>query len=348
MEVVVVRPTLVYGPGVKANFLNMMKTIFRSIPLPLASITNKRSLIFIGNLVDALIACASHPAAAGQTYLVSDGEDVSTPELIRRTAIALGATSRIFHFPVLALRHVGNLIGKGTAINRLTGTLVVDSSKIQEELGWAPPYTMDEGLRLTAEWFKYEKRQGNTMKRSFDLACSFVACVLLAIPMLFAALAVKITSTGPILYWSDRIGKNNAIFKMPKFRTMRVDTPAVATHLLGDPDRWLTPVGRFLRISSLDELPQLYNIITGEMSIVGPRPALFNQYDLIELRTQKGIHSLTPGLTGWAQINGRDELSIPLKVEFDEWYLRNCSFSLDLKIIVWTFIKVMSKEGVTH
>lgn len=185
-------------------------------------------------------------------------------------------------------------------------------------------------------------------KRIFDFISSFVALLFLAIPMFLVALAVKCTSTGPVLYWSDRVGRNNEIFKMPKFRTMRTDTPAVATHLLDDPDRWLTPIGNFLRKSSLDELPQLLSILKGDMSIVGPRPALFNQNDLIQLRTQKGVHFLTPGLTGWAQINGRDELLIPVKVEFDEWYLNNRSFLLDLRIMALTFVKVIRKDDVAH
>lgn len=186
------------------------------------------------------------------------------------------------------------------------------------------------------------------MKRIFDFSMSLAAFIFLSLPMLLTALAVRLTSPGPILYWSDRVGRNNTIFKMPKFRTMRTDTPAVATHLLGDPDRWLTPIGKFLRKSSLDELPQLWSILVGDMSIVGPRPALYNQNDLIALRTQKNVHGLTPGLTGWAQINGRDELPIPVKVEFDEWYLKHRSFLLDVKIIVLTFVKVLKKEGVTH
>jgi len=186
------------------------------------------------------------------------------------------------------------------------------------------------------------------MKRFFDFSMSFLAIIFLSLPMLLSALLVKLTSPGPILYWSDRVGRNNSIFKMPKFRTMRTDTPAVATHLLDNPDQWLTPIGKFLRKSSLDELPQLISILTGDMSIVGPRPALFNQDDLIALRTEKGVHQLTPGLTGWAQINGRDELPITVKVEFDEWYLHNRSFFLDIKIIVHTFVKVLRKEGVTH
>ncbi len=166
--------------------------------------------------------------------------------------------------------------------------------------------------------------------------------------MLLIAVLVKLTSKGPVMYWSDRVGRHNNIFKMPKFRTMRIDTPAVATHLLADPDLFLTPVGKFLRKSSFDEFPQLLSILKGDMSIVGPRPALFNQDDLIELRTQKGIHLLTPGLTGWAQINGRDELPIPVKVEYDLYYLEHQSFFLDLRIIMQTFFKVVLREGIKH
>lgn len=166
--------------------------------------------------------------------------------------------------------------------------------------------------------------------------------------MLMVALLVKFTSPGPILYWSDRMGRNNVIFKMPKFRTMRIDTPAVATHLLAYPARWLTPVGKFLRKSSLDEMPQLWSILIGDMSLVGPRPALFNQHDLIALRTERGVQVLAPGLTGWAQINGRDELPIPQKVELDVYYLTHRSFLLDLQIILQTILKVVRAEGVDH
>lgn len=186
------------------------------------------------------------------------------------------------------------------------------------------------------------------MKKFLDLTLSLFSLILLAVPMLAICLLVKLTSRGPILYWSARVGRYNKIFRMPKFRTMLNDTPAVATHLLGEPDRWLTPIGKFLRKSSLDELPQLFSILAGDMSFVGPRPALFNQEDLIALRTDKGVHRLTPGLTGWAQINGRDELPIPVKVEFDEYYLNNRSFLLDTRIILRTFVKVIKREGVKH
>lgn len=186
------------------------------------------------------------------------------------------------------------------------------------------------------------------MKRLFDLSVAAVALLLLAIPILLVALLVKLTSSGPALYWSDRVGRRNVIFKMPKFRSMRVGTPAVATHLLADPDAHLTPIGSFLRKSSLDELPQLWSILIGDMSIVGPRPALFNQHDLIALRTEKGVDGLVPGLTGWAQVNGRDELPIPRKVELDEYYLQHRSLALDLRIIWMTFLKVLARDGVSH
>lgn len=186
------------------------------------------------------------------------------------------------------------------------------------------------------------------MKRLFDLAVALVAVVFLALIILIVALAVRLTSPGPALYWSDRVGRHNRIFKMPKFRSMRIDTPAVATHLLQNPEQWLTPIGSFLRKSSLDELPQLWSILKGDMSFVGPRPALFNQDDLIALRTEKGVHELVPGLTGWAQVNGRDELPIPQKVQLDVDYLQRRSLLFDLKILWMTVLKVLVRDGVSH
>lgn len=186
------------------------------------------------------------------------------------------------------------------------------------------------------------------MKRLFDLILVLCAATILLLPVALVALAVRLTSKGPAFYWSDRVGRHNKIFKMPKFRSMRVGTPAVATHLLADPGAHLTPIGSFLRKSSLDELPQLWSILKGDMSFVGPRPALFNQDDLIALRTQCGVHELVPGLTGWAQINGRDELPIPQKVQLDAEYLRRKSFWFDLKILGLTAIKVMRRDSVSH
>jgi len=186
------------------------------------------------------------------------------------------------------------------------------------------------------------------MKRLFDIIFSIVLLLILLIPMMLIAIAVKVTSEGKILYWSDRVGKNNIIFKMPKFRSMISDTPATATHLLHDPKSTLTPIGDFLRKYSLDEFPQLWSIVKGDMSFVGPRPALFNQNDLVKLRSDKGVDKIIPGLTGWAQINGRDELPIPEKVKMDVEYLQRQSFMFDLKILWLTFLKVVKKDGVSH
>ena len=186
------------------------------------------------------------------------------------------------------------------------------------------------------------------MKRLFDLTLALIAGVLLIFPALAIALVVRLTSKGPILYWSDRVGRHNTLFRMPKFRSMKVNTPAVATHLLDRPHQFLTPIGGFIRKTSLDELPQLWSIIKGDMSFVGPRPALFNQEDLIALRTERGVHTLTPGLTGWAQIHGRDELAIPDKVALDASYLQNKSLWLDMKIIFLTVVRVLERDGITH
>jgi O-antigen biosynthesis protein WbqP len=189
---------------------------------------------------------------------------------------------------------------------------------------------------------------GKLMKRVFDLLYCLTIFPI-AIPLLFAlTLFVSLTSSGPILHWSSRVGRNNQLFRMPKFRSMRLDTPSIATHLLHNPDQWLIPFGSFLRKSSLDELPQLWCIIKGDMSFVGPRPALYNQYDLIALRTEKGVHQLVPGLTGWAQVNGRDELPLIMKVQFDTEYLRRRSLLFDLKILWLTFLKVFMRDGVSH
>jgi O-antigen biosynthesis protein WbqP len=186
------------------------------------------------------------------------------------------------------------------------------------------------------------------MKRTFDLLLGLIALLFLSLPLLFVAMAVKLTSHGPAIYWSQRVGRHNRLFNMPKFRSMRTDTPAVATHLLADPEAYLTPIGSFLRKSSLDELPQLWSILTGDMSFVGPRPALFNQDDLIELRTVAGVHHLQPGLTGWAQVNGRDELPIPVKVNLDVEYMNRQSLGFDIYILWLTALKVIRREGVSH
>jgi O-antigen biosynthesis protein WbqP len=205
-----------------------------------------------------------------------------------------------------------------------------------------------ENARVQSEENSKRARGSSYAKRAFDLTCSIVLLPLVGIVMAAIAVAVKLTSKGPALYWSGRVGRNNRIFRMPKFRTMNTGTPEVATHLLRDPQVHLTQIGPFLRRTSLDELPQIYCILKGDLSFVGPRPALHNQVDLVRLRTEKGVHDLVPGLTGWAQINGRDDLPIPLKVEFDCQYLRERTFLFDLEIICRTLIKVFTGDGIAH
>lgn len=186
------------------------------------------------------------------------------------------------------------------------------------------------------------------LKRAFDILFSAAALLVLLPPILFVALVIRLTSPGPVIYWSDRMGRENKVYRMPKFRTMKIDTPAVATHLMHDPGSYLTPPGKFLRKTSLDELPQLWSILKGDMSLIGPRPALFNQDDLIALRTAAGVHRLLPGLTGWAQINGRDQLPIPDKVRLDVEYLQRQSFLFDMRILLLTIGRVMRRHGVAH
>ena len=204
------------------------------------------------------------------------------------------------------------------------------------------------GLRRNWRMLPSGRMNDYPMKRIFDLFLALTVTGVLALPIVLVAAAVRLTSPGPALYWSDRVGRHNRIFRMPKFRSMRIGTPAVATHLLADPKVYLTPIGSFLRKSSLDELPQLWSILVGDMSFVGPRPALFNQDDLVALRTEQGVDQLMPGLTGWAQVNGRDELPIPEKVKLDAEYLKRRSFMFDIYILWLTAVKVVRRDGVSH
>lgn len=203
-------------------------------------------------------------------------------------------------------------------------------------------------MRPDKQVLDMSKKIYKLLKRGLDIVAALSGIAVLLLPCILIALAVRLTSRGPAIYWSRRVGRHNRTFLMPKFRTMRIDTPAVATHLLNDPQAYLTPIGSFLRKSSLDELPQLWSILNGDMTLVGPRPALFNQEDLIKLRTDAGVSDLSPGLTGWAQINGRDELPIPVKVNYDVEYLQQASLSLDLYILWQTAHKVIARRGVSH
>jgi O-antigen biosynthesis protein WbqP len=208
--------------------------------------------------------------------------------------------------------------------------------------------TVSQPARTSLGDFRLPGRGYLVAKRAFDFIAAAALLLITGIPMIAIAIIIRVTSRGPALYWSDRVGIRNRIFRMPKFRSMRIDAPQLATHLFRDPDAFLTPIGGFLRRSSLDELPQLFSILKGDISFVGPRPALFNQDDLVALRTERGVDQLIPGLTGWAQINGRDSIPIPEKVELDAWYLGHCSFWLDLKILFMTVFKVVRTEDISH
>jgi len=287
------------------------------------------------------IHCIDRPKASNESLLISDEQGVSTTELLRKVSNTLDKKSWLIPQPASLVICFAKLIGKGDVSAILLGSLQIDSSKARGLLDYKSVITMDQQLKKSADAYL-------NMKRIFDLLLALTATGLLILPILVTAVLVKLTSKGPALYWSDRVGRDNKIFKMPKFRSMKVDTPAVATHLLSDPESVLTPVGGFLRKSSLDELPQVWSILNGDMSFVGPRPALFNQDDLIALRTEHNVHTLVPGLTGWAQVNGRDELQIPKKVSLDVEYLKHQSIVLDIKIIWLTFVKVIKKDGVSH
>ena len=350
MELVVIRPPLIYGIGVKANFASLMSAVVSGWPLPLGSIKNKRSFVALENLVDFVSVCLTHPRAAGEVFFVSDGFDISTGELARLISEQAKTKLRLYKFPLFILRSLATVLGLGKIWVRLNSSLQIDISKSKNLLGWQPVLTMhDTILKIIPTLTVNNKITFQLLiKILFDRIFSLLLLLIFAPLMIIISFFVGLTSKGPILYWSKRVGRNNKIFEMPKFRTMKVSAPVVATHLLEAPDAYLTSIGSFLRKSSLDELPQLWSILIGNMSFVGPRPALFNQLDLIDLRTSKGVHRLLPGLTGWAQINGRDELLIPDKVNLDVYYLGKMNFILDIRILWHTFSKVIRRDGVSH
>ena len=293
---------------------------------------------------------AADDRANGRTYIVAAPEAPSGRQLYDGLRMALGMPRCTWAVSERALRLAARL-GDGVEADHAPPPAAGQrSTGAPARLGLVFPGADRAGAGLAGEGVAGRRIAGDVrkVKRLFDLVLAVLIAVILAVPVLLVAMAVKLTSRGPALYWSDRVGRHNRIFRMPKFRTMRIGTPAVATHLLKDPKVYLTPIGSFLRKSSLDELPQLWSILVGDMSFVGPRPALFNQDDLVALRTERGVHELVPGLTGWAQVNGRDELPIPQKVELDVEYLRRRSLLFDLRILWLTVVKVLRRDGVSH
>jgi nucleoside-diphosphate-sugar epimerase len=346
MEVVIIRPPLVYGPGVKGNFLSMVRWISKGIPLPLGAIHNQRSLVALDNLVDLIITCIDHPAAANQTFLVADGEDLSTTDLLRRVGQALGKPARLVPVPVGLLKLGAVLIGKQAIALRLCGNLQVDTSKAREVLGWDPVVSLDEGLKkavnMTADNCRYKRFY---MLRMFDIIFSLIGLTLGA-PVFFIIAILGYFDTGSPIFRQERVGRNKMPFILVKFRTMKLDTVSVASHLASSSS--ITRLGSFLRKTKLDELPQLWNVLKGEMSLVGPRPNLFNQEELITERAELGVYSVRPGVTGLAQVNDIDMSTPQLLAETDALMIKELTVSKYFSYILQTVTGKGSGDRVSQ
>lgn len=340
LEVTIIRAPLVYGPGVKGNFRSMMAWTQKGVPLPLGAVHNRRSLVALDNLVDLIATCIDHPAAANETFLVSDGDDLSTTELLRGLGQALGRPARLLPMPAPVLTGAAALMGKKAIAQRLCGNLQVDISHTRDVLGWQPPVSMDEGLRRTAEAFLAESTAsgpaigaGSRLLRLFDVVFSFVGLTV-GLPILLVLVLAGYFDTGSPLFRQQRVGRRQRAFTLVKLRTMRLDTASVASH---EADvSAITPLGRFMRKTKLDELPQLWNVLKGEMSLVGPRPGLFNQEALTAARDKQGVFAARPGITGLAQVNGIDMSTPELLAETDRRMLETLGVGSYFKYILQT------------
>lgn len=338
MELVIVRPPLVYGPGVKANFANLARLCSKPAPLPFGSINNRRSMIYLGNLVDFILQCATHPAAANQVFLVSDRNDLSLAELVGGIRVAMGRKPALLPVPAGLFRFAGRLLGKQAVVERLVGDLQVDSSKAHELLGWQPPYTVEQGLATTVASMPSTEAAGSSgrglpLLRVLDF--TFALCGLVfGLPVLLAIYISGLFDTGSPLFLQERVGRNKKPFTLVKFRTMQLDTASVASHLASSTS--ITRMGGFLRKSKLDELPQLWNVLKGEMSLVGPRPNLYNQEELIAERDALGVYDVRPGITGLAQVNEIDMSTPQLLAETDARMIRELSLKNYFKFIMQT------------
>jgi len=339
MKVVIIRPPLVYGPGVKANFAAMMKWVNKGGPLPLGCIKeNRRSLVAVDNLVDLIITCIDHPNAANQTFLVSDDDDMSTSKLLSRVATALDVPYRMLPVPSFWLRAAAKLMGKPAVAQRLCGSLQVDISKTKELLNWKPPHSTSESLVKTAAAFLNSPEQvKNNMNsvpiRTLDFLMAFFG-LLVTSPILLIVTIIGYFDTGSPVFIQQRVGKNKRPFNLIKFRTMSVDTKSVASHLASTAS--ITKLGLFLRKSKLDELPQLINVLKGEMSFVGPRPNLFNQEELIKERDSRGVYNVLPGITGLAQVNTIDMSTPKLLAETDQKMIQSITLKKYFQYIIKT------------
>lgn len=337
MELVIIRPPLLYGPGVKANFRSLCQLAAKPLPLPFGAIRNRRSMLYVGNLCHFIETCMTHEAAANQTFVIADGEDVSLRQLLVLMRKAMGRGPGLLPVPPGLFRLAGRVTGKQALVDRLVGDLQVDTSKARQLLGWQPPYTVEQGVAatvadLTANYVEKPAR-GSALLRLFDII--FALCGLLfGFPILLAIYVLGLFDTGSPLFLQERVGRNKKPFTLVKFRTMKVDTASVASHLASAAS--ITRMGGFLRKTKLDELPQLWNVLKGEMSLVGPRPNLFNQYELIAERDAQGVYNVRPGITGLAQVNDIDMSTPALLAETDARMIREMSLGSYFRLIVQT------------
>ncbi|WP_019008868.1 hybrid nucleoside-diphosphate sugar epimerase/sugar transferase [Deinococcus aquatilis] len=356
----ILRPPLVYGPGVKANFLQLIGAVKRGVPLPLASVGNRRSMVYIGNLTDAIAFVMGTPATAGHTFFVDDGPGLSTAQLVRHIAAGLGQSARLLAFPPVLLEQGGALIGRSDMVRRLTRSLEVDSGLLRT-FGWIPPYSSEVGLRETVADFVLKEAAASSggpyrltvrqrlylrARRLVEPLLAGGALLVLAPLLLLLALMIRVTSPGPALFVQTRAGRGHRPFQIYKFRTMRSDAPQLSTEEMRR--QGLSPItalGVVLRRTSLDELPQLLNVLKGEMSFVGPRPALMSQAPVLQGREGCGVDQLPPGITGLAQVRGRDDLSDQEKVRYDATYLRHLDLTADLLILRETLRSVLRAKG---
>ena len=359
LEVVVLRPPLVYGPGVKANFMALARAAGRGLPLPIGAVRNRRSMIYVENLADLIAVVLSHPAAAGQIFSATDGQDLSTAEMTRQLAEAQGRTPRLPAVPVALLALLGRLTGRTAVIQRLTGSLQLSTAKAQDLLGWTPPYpvwqalartgrSLDSTAQNTVGPYRLNRSQHLYLRLRAVLERAVAAGLLLLLSPLYLLLAllIRLDSPGPALFIQARAGRRHLPFRIYKFRTMRADAPQLSTEEMQRSGLSpITRLGAFLRRTSLDELPQLLNVLRGEMSLIGPRPALMTQTPVLTLREASGVDVLLPGITGYAQATGRDDLDDQEKVARDDHYLRHIGPSLDLRIVRLTLGSVMKGTG---
>ncbi|MDD2557013.1 MAG: sugar transferase [Desulfuromonas sp.] len=337
MEIVIIRPPLVYGAGVKGNFATLIKLIEKRVPLPLGAIHNKRSLVGLDNLVDLIATCIKHPAAANQIFLAGDGEDLSTSELLRRLAQALGKAPLLLPIPATFLEFGAKLLGKQAVAQRVLGSLQVDICKARDLLGWTPPVNVDEGLRRAVGSCSQSPcsylREQTTMIRFFDILFAAFGLIF-GLPVLLLISVIGYFDTGSALFFQERMGRAKRPFVLVKFRTMHLGTESVASHLANSAS--ITAAGRFLRKTKLDELPQLWNVLKGEMSLVGPRPNLLNQAELIAQREALGVYGARPGITGLAQVEGIDMSTPELLAQTDAKMLQELNLSAYFRYIFMT------------